>query len=339
MRYFLVFLLTPKCSYTPEGWWLGWFLWSVAGEGGCPEKRPNYIQNQLMDSINREPKHEPSPACPPRCAASWPPVSRQQHFLCLVRRPLRGNWGHLPADWCNHTDKELCDLPVQKKQNNLERHSASGFSSYLVWCLPTFTASTVALKTGLLCLTLLQNLGLPGLVRLQPYFSRILKALTSLLKDMRTWQVEFNAGCVITQILLSLWCPNIDILFMSEFGCFLPSSGKIWHWLGNVHTDVWWQLTFTSWELFPSVFSLRIVSTSMCWYFSDRGREVLAMVRTSVLTSWADPEMDRTDCAFLRISSISTEEGLLHITATQSAFIPFISYYNHSQFQDVYQIL
>lgn len=54
--------------------------------------------------------------------------------------------------------------------------------------LLTLMASTVALKTGLLCLTLLQNLGLAGLVKLQPYFSRILKALTSLLKDSTTWR-------------------------------------------------------------------------------------------------------------------------------------------------------
>lgn len=199
-----MFLLTHKCCYTPERWWMGWFLWSFVGEGGCPEESPEYIQNQLMNSVNHEPKHEPSSACPPLCAAPWPPASRQQHFLCLVRRRLQGNWGHLPADWCNHTDKELCDLPVQKNQDNLQSKSASGCRSCPVWCLPTFTASTVVLKTGLLCLTLLQNFGLPGLVRLQPYFSRILKALTSLPKDTWTWEAEFNAGCVITQILLSL---------------------------------------------------------------------------------------------------------------------------------------
>lgn len=47
-------------------------------------------------------------------------------------------------------------------------------------------ASTVFLKTGLLCLTLLQYLGLVGQVRLQPYFSRILKALTRRVKDSTT---------------------------------------------------------------------------------------------------------------------------------------------------------
>lgn len=62
-------------------------------------------------------------------------------------------------------------------------------------------ASTVALKTGLLCLTLLQNLGLAGLVKLQPYFSRILKALTSLLKDSRTWRRENECKDLITPLL------------------------------------------------------------------------------------------------------------------------------------------
>lgn len=78
------------------------------------------------------------------------------------------------------------------------------------------------LKTGLLCLTLLQNLGLPGLVRLQPYFSRILKALTSLLKDARTWEAEFNAESVITPILLSPQCANVEILSTSALGRFCP---------------------------------------------------------------------------------------------------------------------
>lgn len=48
-------------------------------------------------------------------------------------------------------------------------------------------ASTVVLKTGLLCLTLRQYLGLVGQVRLQPYFSRILKALTSPRRESKTW--------------------------------------------------------------------------------------------------------------------------------------------------------
>lgn len=52
--------------------------------------------------------------------------------------------------------------------------------------LLTLTASTVARKTGLLCLTLLQKRGLLGLVRLQPYFSNMLNALTSLLREAWT---------------------------------------------------------------------------------------------------------------------------------------------------------
>lgn len=69
---------------------------------------------------------------------------------------------------------------------DLHQTTVQGRTISLVRFLLTLMASTVVLKTGLLCLTLLQYLGLVGLVRLQPYFSRILKALTSLLKDSRT---------------------------------------------------------------------------------------------------------------------------------------------------------
>lgn len=44
-------------------------------------------------------------------------------------------------------------------------------------------ASTVALNTGLLCFTVLQYFGLLGFVKLQPYFSRMFKAVDNLCRD------------------------------------------------------------------------------------------------------------------------------------------------------------
>lgn len=47
----------------------------------------------------------------------------------------------------------------------------------------TLMASTVALKTGLLCFTLRQYLGLLGQVKLQPYFSSMFRAVDNLCRD------------------------------------------------------------------------------------------------------------------------------------------------------------
>lgn len=79
----------------------------------------------------------------------------------------------------NHIFLTLRDNRVVIVLNN-------GGDNQLKGVILALMASTVVLKTGLLCLTLLQYLGLVGLVRLQPYFSRMLRALTSLLNDSKT---------------------------------------------------------------------------------------------------------------------------------------------------------
>lgn len=74
---------------------------------------------------------------------------------------------------------------------------------------------------------------------------------------------------------------------------------------------------FTSCLLFPTMFSLNMASTPMWQYLSDRGRGMLAMVWTSAFTSWAEPELERTDWDLLLTSSIWPEGGPLLIAARQ----------------------
>lgn len=58
----------------------------------------------------------------------------------------------------------------------------------------TLIASTVALKTGLLCFTVRQYFGLLELVRFEPYFSKMLSAVESLCKEpmILLWEQQLS---------------------------------------------------------------------------------------------------------------------------------------------------
>ncbi|MEQ2217863.1 hypothetical protein XENOCAPTIV_024818, partial [Xenoophorus captivus] len=71
----------------------------------------------------------------------------------------------------------------------------------------------------------------------------------------------------------------------------------------------------TSRLLRPAVFSFSISSAVRRRYFSETGRAMLANVRTSAFTSWAEPDDERSDWALCRTSSIWTDSGLSLITA------------------------
>lgn len=207
-----------------------------------------------------------------------------------------------------------------------------------MYFLLTLTASTVVLKTGLLCLTLLQYLGLAGLVRLQPYFSRILKALISRLKDSRTWKRgKMNESNVI------LYLQNSQVEWFSFYYEVMWMQLSSFQFIKtNEQSRVWfqrlWIVTakylydisfcifrvcqemsiqaappdgemFTSCLLRHAVFSFKMASTPMWRYFSDRGRAMVAMVWTSAFTSWATPEAERRDWDLILTSSIWTDAG------------------------------
>lgn len=190
-------------------------LWLQLCQRQDRRHRPGSWAHPAADWSNRRDKARPSP-----------PGRRQARPSKVQRDTLIAPWICTPAGWEKGGGKTFA--PVTRltpfRQHLFKRSSTQQpedeifrffewpchhffFSSFENQTV-TWIASTVALKTGLLCLTVLQYFGLLGFVRLQPYFSKMFRAVDKRCSDASVWQKQREEGWDFKKKIAIVWPPT-----------------------------------------------------------------------------------------------------------------------------------